>query len=129
MAGLRLSPPLFGSLLFVLMSFFHSLTGSWGFSIILLTVALRIMLYPLNAWSTKSMIKMNKVAPQVAAIQEKYKKDPKKAQIEVMNLYRENGVNPIGGCFPLLIQMPFLIGMFDLLKSTFELRGASLIPG
>jgi len=46
-----------------------------------------------------------------------------------MNLYRENGVNPFGGCFPLLIQMPFLIGMFDLLKSTFELRGASFIPG
>ncbi|HRD56317.1 MAG TPA: membrane protein insertase YidC, partial [Parachlamydiaceae bacterium] len=119
----------FAKFLFMLMSFFHSLTGSWGFSIILLTVALRIMLYPLNAWSTKSMLKMQKIAPQVTAIQERYKKDPKKAQLEVLNLYRQEGVNPASGCLPLLIQMPFLIGMFDLLKSSFELRGASFIPG
>lgn len=119
----------FAKFLFVLMNFFHSLTGSWALSIVLLTVALRFMLYPLNAWSTKSMVRMQQIAPDVAAIQERYKKDPKKAQLEIMNLYRERGVNPISGCFPLLIQMPFLIGMFDLLKSTFELRGASFIPG
>ena len=111
------------------MRFFHSLTGSWAFSIVLLTVALRVMLYPLNAWSTKSMVRMQQIAPEVTAIQEKYKKDPKKVQLEIMNLYRDKGVNPVSGCFPLLIQMPFLIGMFDLLKSTFELRGASFIPG
>ena len=72
---------------------------------------------------------MQKIAPKIAAIQEKNKKDPKKAQMEIVNLYREEGVNPLSGCLPLLIQMPFLIGMFDLLKSTFELRGASFIPG
>lgn len=119
----------FAKFLFVLMNFFHNLTGSWAFSIVLLTVALRIMLYPLNAWSTKSMVRMQQIAPEVKAIQERNKKDPKKAQLEIMNLYRERGVNPVSGCFPLLIQMPFLIGMFDLLKSTFELRGASFIPG
>lgn len=119
----------FAKFLFILMNFFHSITHSWGISIILLTVALRIMMYPLNAWSTKSMLRMQQIAPEVAAIQEKNKKDPKKAQIEIMNLYRERGVNPVSGCFPLLIQMPFLIGMFDLLKSTVELRGASFIPG
>lgn len=119
----------FAKFLLVLMQFFHFLTGSWGFSIILLTVALRLMLYPLNAWSSKSMIKMQQIAPDVQKIQEKYKSDPKKMQLEIMNLYREKGVNPVSGCFPLLIQMPFLIGMFDLLKSTFELRGASFIPG
>jgi YidC/Oxa1 family membrane protein insertase len=119
----------FARFLFILMNFFHTLTGSWAFSIILLTVALRIMLYPLNAWSTKSMLRMQQIAPEVTAIQEKYKKDPKKVQLEIMNLYRDRGVNPISGCFPILIQMPFLIGMFDLLKSTFELRGASFIPG
>ncbi len=115
--------------LFILMRFFHYLTNSWAFSIVLLTVALRIMLYPLNSWSTKSMLKMQQIAPEVTKIQERNKKDPKKAQMEIMNLYRESGVNPLSGCFPLLIQMPFLIGMFDLLKSTFELRGASFIPG
>ncbi|MCB1111477.1 MAG: membrane protein insertase YidC [Chlamydiales bacterium] len=119
----------FAKFLMILMRFFHSVTGSWGFSIILLTVALRIMLYPLNAWSTKSMVRMQKIAPEVNAIQAKYKKDPKKAQLEIMSLYREKGVNPMSGCFPILIQIPFLIGMFDLLKSTFELRGASFIPG
>src|SRR5436853_4982175 len=77
----------------------------------------------------KSMARMQQISPEVTAIQERYKKDSKKAQLEIMNLYRERGVNPISGCFPLLIQMPFLIGMFDLLKSTVELRGASFIPG
>lgn len=119
----------FAKFLFILMKAFYNLTGSWAFSIILLTIALRIMMYPLNAWSNKSMLKMQQIAPEAAAIQEKYKKDPKLAQIELMNLYRERGINPMSGCFPMLIQMPFLIGMFDLLKSTFELRGASFIPG
>ncbi len=115
--------------LLVLMNFFHYLTHSWALSIILLTVALRVMLYPLNSWSTKSMLNMQEIAPEVTKIQERNKKDPKKAQLEIMSLYKERGVNPLSGCFPMLIQMPFLIGMFDLLKSTFELRGASFIPG
>ncbi len=119
----------FAKFLFILMSLFYQVTSSWGVSIILLTIALRIMLYPLNAWSIKSTIKMQQIAPKVSVIQEKYKKEPKRAQQEIMNLYREKGVNPLSGCFPLLIQLPFLIGMFDLLKSTFELRGASFVPG
>lgn len=119
----------FAKFLLILMKFFYWITHSWALSIILLTVALRVMLYPLNAWSIKSTLAMQKIAPEVTAIQEKYKKDPKKAQLEIVNLYREKGVNPLSGCLPLLIQLPFLIGMFDLLKSTFELRGASFIPG
>lgn len=119
----------FAKFLFFLMKLFYALTGSWGISIILLTVALKVMLYPLNAWSLKSTIKMQQIAPEIKAIQDRYKKDPKKAQIEIVNLYRDRNINPVSGCLPLLIQMPFLIGMFDLLKSTFELRGASFIPG
>lgn len=119
----------FAKLLLILLNFFHQITGSWAFSIILLTICLRVILYPLNAWSTRSMLKMQQVSPEIAAIQEKYKKDPKKAQVEIMNLYREKGINPASGCLPLLIQMPFLIGMFDLLKSSFALRGAPFIPG
>ena len=119
----------FAKFLFFLMEIFHFITRSWGLSIILLTAALRLMLYPLNAWSIKSTSKMQKMAPKVAQIQEKYKKDPKRAQMETMSLYKQHGVNPLGGCFPMLIQLPFLIGMFDLLKSTFELRGVSFIPG
>jgi YidC/Oxa1 family membrane protein insertase len=119
----------FAKFLFFLMNIFHTITGSWGFSIILLTIALRIMMYPLNAWSMNSSTKMQQVMPKVQAIQEKYKKDPKRAQAEIINLYRENKINPVSGCLPLLIQLPFLIGMFDLLKSAFELRGASFVPG
>ena len=119
----------FAKFLFFLMKIFYSVVRSWGFSIILLTIALRLMMYPLNAWSIKSTMKMQKLSPKLAALQERYKKDPKKAQVEMMTLYKEHGVNPLGGCFPMLLQMPFLIGMFDLLKSTFELRGVSFIPG
>jgi len=119
----------FSKLLFILLNLFHTITNSWAFSIVLLTIVLRATLYPLNSWSMRSMRRMQKIAPEVQAIQAKFKKDPKRAQIEVMNLYREKGANPMMGCFPMLIQMPFLIGMFDLLKSSFELRGAPFIPG
>lgn len=118
----------FAKFLFFLMKAFYQISRSWGVSIILLTLALRIMLYPLNAWSIKSTSKMQEIAPKVSALQEKYKKDPKRAQMEIVALYREKGVNPFSGCLPILIQLPFLIGMFDLLKSTFELRGAPFIP-
>ncbi len=119
----------FSKFLSLLLRMFYSVTYSWGFSIILLTIALRLMMYPLNNWSIKSTIKMQEIAPKIKAIQEKHKKDPKKGQMEIMNLYRQQGINPFSGCFPILLQMPFLIGMFYLLKSTFPLRGASFIPG
>lgn len=119
----------FAKILFVVMKFFYWITHSWAFSIILLTIFLRILLYPLNAWSFKSMRRMQKLAPEVQAIQAKYKKDPKKSQTEIMKLYRDRKVNPFMGCLPIVIQIPFLIGMFDLLKSSFQLRGAGFIPG
>jgi len=119
----------FAKFLFVVMKFCYKVSGSWAMSIVLVTVFLRLMLYPLNAWSMKSMRRMQQIAPEVAAIQAKYKKDPRKGQMEVKQLYRSRGANPLSGCFPMLIQMPFLIGMFDLLRSTFELRGVPFIPG
>ena len=119
----------FSQFLYLLLRLFYAISHSWGFSIILLTIALRLMMYPLNNWSLKSTIRMQEIAPKVKAIQDRYKKDPKKGQMEVMNFYREQGINPFSGCLPMLLQMPFLIGMFYLLKSTFQLRGASFIPG
>jgi YidC/Oxa1 family membrane protein insertase len=65
----------------------------------------------------------------VKIIQEKHKKDPRRAQLEVMAIYKESGINPMTGCIPMLLQMPFLMGMFYLLKSSFPLRGAPFIPG
>ncbi|MCB1107962.1 MAG: membrane protein insertase YidC [Chlamydiia bacterium] len=121
----------FAKFLYFIMSLFYSATGSWGISIILLTVVLRIMMYPLNAWSIKSTLKMQELSPKLEKMKEKQKKakDPKQAQMEMMAFYKENKINPLGGCLPLIIQMPFLFGMFDLLKSAFPLRGASFIPG
>lgn len=119
----------FSKLLLLVMSFFYFLTHSWGISIILLTVVLRIVLYPLSAWSLKSMRRIQELSPEVAAIQAKYKKDPRKGQMEIMALYKKKKANPFSGCLPILIQMPFLIAMFDLLKSTFALRGAPFVPG
>ncbi len=119
----------FAALLFIIMKFFKMVSGSWGISIILLTVFLKLLLYPLNAWSIRSMRRMQILSPYIQEVQQKYKREPKRAQMEIMALYKANKVNPITGCLPLLIQLPFLIAMFDLLKSSFLLRGASFIPG
>jgi len=119
----------FAKFLFLLMQLFYLITRSWAVSIILLTIALRAMMYPLNNWSIRSTVKMQEIGPRVKAIQEKYKKDPRKGQLETMSLYKEAGVNPFSGCLPMLLQMPFLIGMFYMLKSSFPLRGAPFIPG
>jgi len=119
----------FAKFLYFIMNFFHTLTGSWGISILLLVVVLRIIMYPLSAWSIKSMMKLQEVAPKLKKLQDKYKHDPKKGQMEMLSFYREHKVNPFGGCLPIIIQMPFLVGLFDLLKSTFSLRGVPFIPG
>jgi len=119
----------FAKFLSLLMEIFYAVTKSWVAAIILLTLALRVMMYPLNNWSIKSSIKMQEMAPKISALQEKFKKDPKRLQMETMSLYKTSGVNPMTGCLPMLLQTPFLIGMFYLLKSSFPLRGAPFIPG
>lgn len=119
----------FAKLMFIFMHLFYKATSSWGISIILLTLVLRIMLYPLNAWSIKSQMRMQELGPKMQEIQKRYAKQPEKAKLEQMKLFREKGANPLMGCFPMLIQLPFLIGMYDLLKSSFELRGTPFIPG
>lgn len=119
----------FAKFLFLLMQIFYAVTHSWAFSIVLLTIALKAMMYPLNGWSIRSTAKMQELAPKIKAIQDRHKKDPRKAQMETMLLYKESGVNPMTGCLPVFLQMPFLIGMFYLLKSSFPLRGAVFIPG
>jgi YidC/Oxa1 family membrane protein insertase len=119
----------FAKFLFIVMKFFYSFTHSWAFSIILLTAVLKLILYPLNNWSMRSMTRMQMIAPEVQALKTRFSKDPKRANLEIMQLYKERGVSPFSGCLPMVIQMPFLVGMFDLLKSAFQLRGCSFIPG
>lgn len=119
----------FGKFMLMLMNLFYSMTGSWAASILLLTVALHLMMYPLKAWSNKSMKKMKETAPKMERLKERFKNDPQRLAQEQLKLYREGGGNPLTGCIPTLIQMPFFFGMMDLLRSSFELRGAPFIPG
>lgn len=119
----------FSKFLLIIMRLFYNLTRSWGLSIILLTVVFRLMLLPLNSWSIKSTLKMQEITPLLKVIDAKYKKDPKKANMEKMKLFKDKGANPLSGCLPLLIQLPFLFGMFNLLRTTFDLRGVGFIPG
>ncbi|KPK32022.1 MAG: hypothetical protein AMS24_05115 [Chlamydiae bacterium SM23_39] len=119
----------FSKFLLLIMRFFYSITHSWGLSIIFLTIVFRVMLFPLNSWSIKSTIRMQEISPLLKVIDAKYKKDPKKANIEKMKLFKEKGANPLSGCLPILIQLPFLFGMFNLLRTTFDLRGVGFIHG
>ncbi len=106
------------------------IVANWGWSIILLTVIINLVLLPLRLSSMKSALKMQKIQPQMKALQEKYKKykmnDPKRADMntEMAALYKEHGVNPVGGCLPLVIQMPFLIAFYGMLAVAIELRQA-----
>lgn len=97
---------------------FDSFTGNFGLSIILLTVAFRIVTLPLSIKQTKSMIAMQRLQPQLKEIQKKYKDDREKQGQEMMKLYKENKVSPLGGCLPLLIQLPILFALFDVLHNT-----------
>ena len=113
----------------IFLNWFYTMTHSWGFSIILLTLMLRIVLYPMNHWAFKSQKKLQEIGPKQKALNDKYKSDPKRLQMELAMLYRNEKVNPFSSCLPTILQFPFLIGMYQLLQSNYSLRGASFIPG
>ncbi|MDF7825024.1 membrane protein insertase YidC [Pontiellaceae bacterium B12227] len=104
------------------LNLFHGMVHNYGVAIILLTLLVRILFWPLTHKSTESMKRMQEVQPQIKAIQEKYKKDPQRAQQEVMKFYKENKVNPMGGCLPMVIQIPVFIALFTVLRNAIELR-------
>ncbi len=116
--------------LFVGLVWIYGVVGNYGVSIVLLTIVINAALFPLRYKSVTASQKMQKIQPKIKAIQEKYKKlkptDPKRQQMnsEVMALYKEHGVNPLGGCLPLLLQMPFLFAFYNLLDVAIELRQA-----
>ena len=109
---------------------YHYIVPNWGWAIVLQTLIISLALLPLRIAQMKSMLKMQRVAPQIKAIQEKYKKyslrDPRKAPMneEISALYKKEGVNPAGGCLPLLIQMPFLFAYYRMLSTALDLRHA-----
>lgn len=104
-----------------ILQWFTTVTGSAGVAIILLTILIRGLLFPLTQKQTESMLAMREIQPKAQEIQKKYKDNPQEYQKRVMELYREAGVNPLGGCLPLLVQFPFLIALFQVLRTaTFE---------
>ncbi|MDR2173795.1 MAG: membrane protein insertase YidC [Burkholderiales bacterium] len=110
--------------MFWLLNFFHNLIGNWGWSIIAMTFLIRIVFYPLNAAAARSMGKMRVVAPRLKALQEQYKDDKQQMQMKMMEMYRQEKINPLGGCLPILVQMPFFIALYWVLLSAAELRYA-----
>ncbi len=117
--------------LFLWLKWTDKYVHNWGWAIVLQTIVINLALLPLRLSQMKSMLKMQRVQPQIKAIQEKYKKyslrDPKKAEMneEVQAIYKREGVNPIGGCLPLLIQMPFLFAYYRMLGVAIDLRHAT----
>jgi len=98
--------------------FFHSLTGSYGWSIILLTITIKLALMPLTIQQFRSMQAMAKLQPKIKELQEKYKDKPEILNQKVLEFYKDNKFNPLGGCLPLFVQMPFLIALYVTLVST-----------
>ncbi|CAG9182252.1 membrane protein insertase YidC [Cupriavidus respiraculi] len=110
--------------LFWLLEKLHGFLGNWGWSIIALTVLIKLVFFPLSAASYKSMGKMKDLQPRMTAIRERHKGDPQKMNTEMMALYRSEKVNPLGGCLPILIQIPVFIALYWVLLSSVEMRGA-----
>lgn len=117
----------FAKPLLLSMNGIHGLGASYGMAIIIVTVIIKLLFWPLTNASTKSMKRMAALQPEMKALQEKYKDDPKKMNIKLMEFMKEHKVSPLGGCLPLLLQIPVFLGFYTMLQSAIELRGASFL--
>ena len=118
----------FAKLLLSAMNGLHDLTGlGYGWTIVLITILIKALFWPLTAASTRSMKRMQALAPELAALKEKYKDDVQKLTSKQWELYKKNKVNPMSGCLPMAIQMPVFIGFFTMIRSAIELRGAHFL--
>lgn len=108
----------------VILNFFNRFLGNYGLSIIALTVIIKILFYPLTKKSLNSMREMQKMQPQLAALKEKHKNDKEKMNKELMELYKRNKINPLGGCLPMMLQIPVFIALYEVLYVAIELRHA-----
>ena len=110
--------------LYWLLDRLHGFIGNWGWSIVALVMLLKLAFYWLNAQAYRSMAKMKAVNPRVMEMRERLKDNPQQMQMEMMKIYREEKVNPLGGCFPIAIQIPVFIALYWVLLSTVEMRNA-----
>lgn len=113
--------------LYWLLSFLHKLVGNWGWAIVLLTVLVKAAFYPLSAASYKSMAKMKEVTPRMMKIREQYADDRQKMNMAMMELYKNEKINPLGGCLPIVVQIPVFIALYWVLLASVEMRNAPWI--
>jgi YidC/Oxa1 family membrane protein insertase len=116
-----------GKLLLKVLRWAHDLVGNWGWAIIILTVIVRLIVLPFNVFSYKSMKKMQVIQPQLTALRTRYKEDPAALNRETMAIMREQKVNPLGGCLPILLQMPVFFALYQVLGQSIELYQAPFI--
>ncbi len=110
--------------LFALLSWLHGIFGNWGWSIIALTIIIRVILYPLTYKGMVSMQKIKEIAPKIKEVQAKYKGDPQRTNAAVMEMYKKHNANPLGGCLPMLLQIPVFFAIYRVLLNAVELQGA-----
>ncbi|WP_186052490.1 membrane protein insertase YidC [Burkholderia gladioli] len=113
--------------LFWLLQKIHGYVGNWGWSIVLLTLLIKAVFFPLSAASYKSMARMKEITPRMQALRERFKSDPQKMNAALMELYKTEKVNPFGGCLPVVIQIPVFISLYWVLLASVEMRGAPWI--
>lgn len=109
---------------YYMLSYLYGIVGNYGWAIIIFSILIKVALYPLTRKSYKSMKEMQVLQPKIAELREKYGKDPQRLNQETMNLYKEHGVNPMGGCLPMALQMPVLFALFNLFRTTIMMRQA-----
>jgi len=111
------------------MNFFNGIVHNYGVAIILLTILVRAVMFPLTFKGSKSQARMQELQPKIKELQDKYKGNPQKLNQEMAEFYKREGYNPLSGCMPVLLQFPIFIAMYALFNNHFDLRGASFIPG
>lgn len=117
----------FAKYIFALLNYLHQYIGNWGLAIIILTIIIRIILFPLSFKGMVGMQKMKELAPKMKELQAKHKGDPQKLQAAMMELYKKHGANPLGGCLPLVLQIPVFFAIYRVLYNAVELKNAPLV--
>ena len=110
--------------MFLLLQYIHDYVGNWGWTIVLVTILIKLILYPLSYKGMVSMNKLKELSPRIKEIQEKYKNDKQKSGAKMMEFYKKEGVNPMGGCLPILLQIPVFFSIYRVLLNSIELKGA-----
>lgn len=124
--GWKFLRPISIGLLYVLQALYR-IVHNYGWVLVIFAFLIKLILYPLTRSSMKSMKQMQELQPKINALREKYKNDPQRLNVELMKLYKQQGINPMGGCLPLLLQLPILIALFNLFRTTIILRQASFL--